>query len=58
MNDYEKGKLAIRLRRAGIAEGLRMAAEILHNSKVRNDFYQQIISKAKEIEESAGKGEK
>ena len=53
MNDYEKGKLAIRLRRAGIAEGLRMAAEILHNSKVRNDFYQQIISKAKEIEEAA-----
>jgi len=40
-------------RNAGIAEGLRMAAEILHNPKVRHDFYQQIISKAKEIEESA-----
>lgn len=63
MSDYEKGKIAIRLRRAGIVEGLRMAAEMFRDSqwvKFKEsvpidgyDFYQSILSKAKEIEEAA-----
>lgn len=63
VSDYEKGLNAISLRRAGIAEGLRMAAEMFRASKRISfkgsvpidgiDFYQSILSKAKEIEEAA-----
>lgn len=59
MTDHEKCELS---RRAGIAEGLRMAAEMFRDSqwiKFKEsvpidgyDFYQSIISKAKEIEGS------
>ena len=56
------------IKNQGIAEGLRMAAAMFRASKWISfkeavpidgyDFYQSIMAKAKEIEESAGKGEK
>lgn len=60
MNDYEKGKHAIRLRRAGVVEGLRMAAEIANGTglydsgmRTRDEIVKSLLAKEKEIEENA-----
>jgi len=55
---------AMRFHKSGIAEGLRMVAEMFRNSKWKAfkdgvpiqgfDFYQEIIAKAREVEEAKG----